>query len=63
MPTSVVFMRKTYSQELWNKGEAEGHKNKNAFQDRHSIWHYHEQSLVEQVIRQYCIDNDLFLYP
>ena len=56
-------MHKTYSQDLWNKGEAEGHKHKNTFKDRQGIWHYQEQSLVEQVIRQYCTDNGLILLP
>ena len=53
-------MHKTYSQELWDKGEAEGHVHKNAFQDRHGTWHYQEQSLVEHTIT-YCNDNGLIL--
>ena len=56
-------MHKTYSQDLWDEGEAEGHKLKNEFKDRNDIWHYEELSLVEQVIRQYCTDNDLILEP
>ena len=60
-PKSIVFMHKKYSQELWDKGEAEGHVNKNAFQDRHGNWHYKELSLVELTIRQYCTDNGLIL--
>ena len=48
-------------QVLWDKGEAEGHVHKNAFQDRHGTWHYKELSLVEQTIRQYCTDNGLIL--
>ena len=56
-----MFMHKTYSQDLWDEGEAEGHRIKNAFMDRNGTWFYEEQSLVEQVIRQYCTDNDLIL--
>ena len=54
-------MHKTYSQELWDIGEHEGHKLKNAFTDRNGIRWYAEQSLVEQVIRQYCTNNGRIL--
>ena len=54
-------MHKQYSQAKWDEGETEGHTHKNAFTDRYGIRHYEEQSLVEQVIRQYCTNNGRIL--